>query len=340
MSVPSPVLDAFGFAAARVEAVSGGLINQTYCIKGDDGHSIAALQCLHPIFGAEVNTDIEAITDVLAAAGMVTPRLIRTRTGDACVNHGGDIWRSISWVEGRCFSKIPNAALARSAAELVGRFHLALDGLDYDFRFARSGVHDTDAHFTKLRAADDQSFPEASEACALREQIFAQAESLPALPSVPTLICHGDLKISNLLFDANGQGLCLIDLDTIGHQTMAYELGDALRSWANLGGEDLPNPRIDADIVKAVAVGYAAGAQGLGSTEEIASVITGLETICLELAARFCVDFYEDSYFGWDATRFENRRAHNAARAKSQLALCQSVASRRDELQSMWSRAF
>ncbi len=340
MRIPSQVLDAYGFAATRVEAVSGGLINQTYRINGDDGQPVAALQRLHPIFGAGVNHDLEAITAVLATAGMVTPRLWRTVDGQRCVEHDGHIWRSISWVDGTCFSRLPNMETARAGAFLVGRFHRALDGLDYQFKFTRSGVHDTQAHFARLRSAESKNFPEESKANDLRNQIFAQAASLPPIPPVPERICHGDLKISNLLFDNDGRGLCLIDLDTLGHQTIAYELGDALRSWGNLSGEDLATPQIDADVVQQVATGYAEGSQGLLSPAEISSVIVGLETICLELSARFCVDIYDDNYFGWDSTLYESRRAHNVLRASGQLALSRSVAALRQEVQALWSRAF
>ncbi len=340
MQVPKSVLDAYGFSADNVESVSGGLINQTYKVRGTDGTPLAALQRLHPIFSGEVNLDLEAITNVLAAVEMPTPRLVRTLANEAWTTHEGHVWRSISWVEGQCFSKLPSAAFAHAGAELVGRFHRALDGLDYQFRFTRSGVHDTAAHFAKLRAAGAENFPEASQANQLRNEIFAQADLLPPMPAVPTRICHGDLKISNILFDTEDNGLCLIDLDTLGQQTIAYELGDALRSWANLGGEDRDTTAISTEVVMETARGYAAGSRGLLSKDEIRSVIVGLETICLELAARFCVDVFADCYFGWDSTRHESRRAHNLVRAAGQLALSKSVAAQSSTLQSAWSSAF
>ena len=339
-SVPNTVLDAYGFSPDHTEAITVGLINTTYRVQGDDGTAIAALQRLHPIFGAEVNVDLEAITDALAAKGMVTPRLLRTRDGACWVMHEGHVWRSITWVDGRCYSKLPDTCLARAGAALVGSFHRALDGLDYEFCFTRSGVHDTPAHFAKLRAADDSNFSEADAAADLRSQILHQATLLPQMPDLPTRICHGDLKISNLLFDDNDQGLCLVDLDTMGQQTIAYELGDALRSWANLGGEDQGGACIDLDVVEEVATGYARGSRGLLSAREIGSVIIGLETICLELAARFCVDVFENCYFGWDSDRYQSRREHNLVRAAGQLALCQSVATNRDVLQARWTSPF
>ena len=59
--------------------------------------------------------------------------------------------------------------------------------------------------------------------------------------------------------------------------------------------------------------------------------MTGLETVCIELAARFAVDAFRDSYFGWDPSRFPTRRVHNLVRARGQLALGLAVRAARDE---------
>jgi Ser/Thr protein kinase RdoA (MazF antagonist) len=341
MSVPARVLEAFGFAGHSIEPVSGGLINATYSVKGGDRLPVAALQRLHPAFSAEVNIDIDAITSYLASQGLATPRLIKTRDGQHCYRDDASVWRALTWLDGRCYARIPDLKIAEAGAQLVGRFHRELHKLEYDFVFTRSGVHDTKAHLQKLRdATAEGGAPLFAEADQLRHTILQQVAELPTMPQLPSRICHGDLKISNLLYDASGGGLCLIDLDTMGKQTIAYELGDALRSWGNRSGEDTSTPSIDSEVVAATARGYALGSEGLLSDVELGSVIIGLETICLELAARFCVDIFEDAYFGWDSSRYGSRREHNMERAKGQLALCLSVASRRHELNEVWVGAF
>jgi aminoglycoside phosphotransferase (APT) family kinase protein len=98
----------------------------------------------------------------------------------------------------------------------------------------------------------------------LAETILAHARELAPLPALPPRLCHGDLKLNNILFagetpPASEQALCLIDLDTVGPMPLAYELGDAWRSWCNVSGEDTTAATIDLEIFRASFAGYASG---------------------------------------------------------------------------------
>jgi len=57
-----------------------------------------------------------------------------------------------------------------------------------------------------------------------------------------------------------------------------------------------------------------------------------VEVIALELAARFCTDALEETYFRWDQKKYPHACAHNLARTRSQLSLARSV---RDKLPDM-----
>jgi len=100
------------------------------------------------------------------------------------------------------------------------------------------------------------------------------------------------------------RGICLVDLDTLGLGTMAFELGDAMRSWCNPHGEDAGSVTFDLPIFAAAIRGFRAVADELVSADERTSIVVGLETVCVELAARFAVDVFRDEYFGWDPARF------------------------------------
>ncbi|MBA3465048.1 MAG: phosphotransferase [Deltaproteobacteria bacterium] len=323
------VAAAWGWDPAQLEPVTGGLINQTYSVR-DAGAPIAVLQRVHPIFAGEVNLDIDAVTAHLAAKGMVTPRLVRTLAGDAWLVHGGRVWRALTWIDGITVHAVPDASWAEAGGELLGRFHRAVADLRYDYKFARAGVHATAAHFARLAAY--VSVGGEDEWIDLGQEIAAEASALPELSVTAQRHCHGDLKISNVLFAASPlRGVCLVDLDTLGRSTIAFELGDAMRSWCNPRGEDAGGVRFDLPIFTAAIRGFRSVADALLTEDERTSIVIGAETVSLELAARFAVDVFRDEYFGWDTTRFPSRRAHNLVRARGQLALARAIRAARAE---------
>jgi Ser/Thr protein kinase RdoA (MazF antagonist) len=327
--VPAALRDAYGWEDAEVSPLAGGLINETFVVRVGAA-PVAVLQRLHPVFGATVNLDLDAVTRHLAGHGLVTPRLIPTRDGAAWVEDSGAVWRALTWIEGVTVQAVPDPSWATAAGELVGRFHRAVADLEHRYAFARAGVHDTAAHLAKLRAHVDA--PGDHEARALGGEILVAAEALPELPELPRRHCHGDLKISNVLFEASPlRAICLVDLDTLGLGTLAFELGDAMRSWCNPRGEDAASVGFDLAIFAAAIGGFRSVADPLVTRDERLSIVTGLETVCVELAARFTTDVFRDEYFGWDATRFPTRRAHNLVRARGQLALATAVRAARSE---------
>lgn len=337
VEIPEAVLAAYGFEGLDCAPLGGGLINDTFAVRRN-GEAVFVLQRLHPVFSGEVNLDLDAVTTHLADKGLVTPRLVPTRTGDAWFDTDDRPWRVITYVPGRCVERVTDPAQPESAGDLVGRFHRAVADLEHQYVHVRTGVHDTARHLDKLRrlrAGNGEGDH------ALADEVLAAAEELPAWDDLPQRHAHGDLKLSNVLFaETDWKALCLIDLDTCGLQTIPYELGDALRSWCNPRGEDVDAPSLDLDILERAMRGYARGAEGLLSPLEIEAIVPGLETICIELAARFAADVYEDSYFGWDPQRFGSRREHNVVRARGQLALGRSVSKKRTEAMDLVRSCF
>lgn len=317
-----------------------GLINLT--LRGRLGALEVVVQRLHPVFAGTVHHDIEAVTAHLAARSFTTPRLVPTADGRLWVDDDeGRPWRVLSYVAGGvAFDAVTTPALAHEAGKLVGGFHAALLDLEHDYVHVRPGVHDTAAHLAKLEAAllthhAHRLRPEVERAS---EALLGGRAELCDASALPLRHAHGDLKISNLLFDARGRGLCLVDLDTLGRMPLAFELGDALRSWCNRAREDA-DASFDPDILAAAVDGYASAAPALDPSE-VGSLVLGTRTIALELAARFLTDALEERYFGWDASRYPGRGEHQLARARGQLALAHALDARRSALEERVRAAF
>lgn len=339
--IPDSISTAYGIAGASVRRIPS-LINQTYVIEGSprapDG---LVLQRLHPVFGANVNEDIWAVTEHLAQRGVLTPRLIPALSGALWVDDGARPWRALSFVPGLTFHRARSAAQLRSAAELLSRFHAALADLTHTFVHERP-LHESARHFALLDEA--LKSPAASgdhEAQALGAEILRRAaRTRTDFSALPRRTCHGDPKLSNVLFhqDDPDRASCWIDLDTVSSGYLAYELGDALRSWSNPAGEDAAHVEVQLPLVEATLGGYVAGPAAAPSEAELSSVLDGLQTVSLELSSRFARDVIEDRYFGWDETRFGSRREHNLLRARGQLAVASSVERQLPELAAIVSR--
>lgn len=335
-------LAAYGAQPATVRPLGAGLINQTWEVTGSPrGHFV--LQRLHPVFRAEVNEDIDAVTGHLAARGEVTPRLLRTTAGTLWVQAGEAIWRALTWVDGVGLDRIEHAGQAAEAGAALARFHRAVGDLEHVFRSVRPGVHDTARHLANLRQAlvTHRHHPRFAAVEPLARRILVVAEELAALPDVEERIVHGDPKLNNILFTRDRtRAICLIDLDTLSRMPLPLELGDALRSWCNPAGEDRERSWFSLELFAAGVAGYARGAAGWITAAEWRGIVGATETIYVELAARFCADALNESYFGWNPQAFPTRSEHNQVRAESQLQAARSLAGQRAEAEAVVQAAF
>ena len=328
------ILAAWGLSPGSVEPLGTGLINRTFLAR-DAGGTPFVLQQVNPMFAPEVQEDIEAVTAHLALRGLPTPRLLRTRDGRLCIPAAGGAWRVMSHMPGRVLDAVESPAQAAAAGKLLARFHRALDDLEHAFRHRRPPVHEPARHLAALGAALEAhpTHRLRPAAGAVAEEIFAAAAALPPLPSTPARVVHGDPKISNLVFEERrDEALCMLDLDTLGEMALPFELGDAMRSWCSVSSEDDPAGRFCAERFAAAFRGYAREASGWWLREERDAVLPATAAIQVELAARFCADSLNESYFGWNPAAFPSRGEHNLARARGQLALHRSLLAQRDTL--------
>ena len=147
---------------------------------------------------------------------------------------------------------------------------------------------------------------------------------------------HGEWVKRNVLFAGERSpsseiAVCLIDLDTVGPMSLAFELGDAWRSWCNRSGEDSPQAHVDLEVMRASLEGYGEGIGHPLSAIERRALLGAVEWISLELAARFLSDALDESYFGWNSRWYPTRGEHNLVRARGQFALHEAFLKTRQE---------
>ena len=71
-------------------------------------------------------------------------------------------------------------------------------------------------------------------------------------------VTHHDTKISNVLFDKNGKGICVIDLDTVMPGYFISDVGDMMRTYLSPVSEEeteFEKIEIRDDFYKAIVEG-------------------------------------------------------------------------------------
>ncbi|MEE9252059.1 MAG: phosphotransferase [Thermodesulfobacteriota bacterium] len=336
LSVDDIVSVAWMFDIGKVVDISrygGGRINETFLVQtlagpGEkkDEHNYV-LQKLHRIFSPLVLTDMDVITNRLEAAGLSTPKLVRTLTEELGITLDGSCWRMLTYIPGMTCEKGITARMAKEAASLVGRFHNALYGLDYEFLHKIPGFHDTEAIMTGLdkTACAYRGTEKYSALFPLAERVLAEYQNMEkSLQKLPDRVIHGDLKLNNVRFDESGQeAVCLLDLDTLGRDKVVIDIGDAVRSWCGSSedGEEgckEEGSRFDLGIFQSMMEGYIPEAAFL-SGDEKAAISEGVATVTLELSARFITDAFEETYFTLDRERYPSLYEQNRAKATAQM---------------------
>jgi Ser/Thr protein kinase RdoA (MazF antagonist) len=141
--------------------------------------------------------------------------------------------------------------------------------------------------------------------------------------TIPTRVSHNDTKINNILFDKNGEVLCVIDLDTVLNSTVLNDFGDAIRFYTNTGKEDdtnLDHVSMDMEIFTAFAKGYLEEAGSFLTEKEIEYLPFSAKYITYEQVLRFLMDYIDgDNYY---KTKSED---HNLVRTRAQYKLLTSI---------------
>jgi Ser/Thr protein kinase RdoA (MazF antagonist) len=148
--------------------------------------------------------------------------------------------------------------------------------------------------------------------------------------TIPTRVSHNDTKINNILFDKNGEVLCVIDLDTVLNSTVLNDFGDAIRFYTNTGKEDdenLDNVTMDMEIFRAFTKGYLEEAASFLTEKELEYLAFSAKYITYEQVLRFLMDYIDgDNYY---KTKSED---HNLVRTRAQYKLLTDIEEKFDAM--------
>src|SRR5260221_2016882 len=166
--------------------------------------------------------------------------------------------------------------------------------------------------------------------------IVKQYEAICADPGFRRRVTHHDTKISNVLFDQKGQGLCVIDLDTVMPGYFISDVGDMFRTYLSPVTEEesqVSRIKVREPFFEAIVRGYLNEMNGVLTPIEKETFTYAGEFMLYMQALRFLTDnLNDDVYYG---SRYEG---HNYVRARNQITLLQRYQEQSAQLKTIVSR--
>lgn len=268
-------------------------------------------------------------------------RVIRPRSGRPYYSdRDGGAWRVYPFVEDTvCYQTAETPALFAASGRAFGRFQRLLQ--DYPAQTLHETIprfHDTEDRLAKLKAA--AAADRLGRAAECREEISfileREADCSVALQALrdgvlPLRVTHNDTKLNNVLMDsASGEGVCIIDLDTVMPGLAINDFGDSIRFGANHSAEDetdLSKVNLDLSLFETYTQAFLEGAGGTLTEKEIEYLPWGAKLMTLECGIRFLTDYLEgDVYF------HISREKQNLDRCRTQCKLVRDMEAHWGEL--------
>lgn len=231
---------------------------------------------------------------------------------------------------------------AFEAATQFGRFTRLLSDIDTaELKITIPHFHDLSLRYQQfITAIEDGNKKRIKEASELIQSlksfgcIVKEFETIKNNKEFKIRVTHHDTKISNVLFDANGNGLCVIDLDTVMPGYFISDVGDMMRTYLSSTSEeisDFSKIEVRDAFYKAIVRGY---------YNEMKNELTGIEKkyffysgkfMIYMQALRFLTDFLnDDAYYGVVYPE------QNFVRARNQFVLLQKMVEKEPEIADIY----
>jgi Ser/Thr protein kinase RdoA (MazF antagonist) len=331
--------------SASVKPYGSGLINNTWLISENENDLI--LQRInHNVFKQpfDIASNIRLIGEYLKAQHpdylFISPR--KTIAGDEMIfikDQG--YFRLFPFVKNsHTTDVVVSPSQAYEAAKQFGRFTSLLSTFPVDnLKITLPDFHNLPLRYAQFETAIKDGNKERIKQSSVlisffkgQNEIVSISEQISKNPGFKKRVTHHDSKISNVLFDDNDQGLCVIDLDTVMPGYFISDFGDMMRTYLSPVSEeekDLSKIEIRDEYFKAIADGYLSEmGNELSEVEKKYLVYAGKFMIYMQ-ALRFLTDHLNnDVYYG------EKYEGHNFIRANNQATLLKTIIEKEKILQN------
>lgn len=314
-----------------VQQFGDGLINHTWKVSSDNKNYI--LQKVNSdVFKqpAAIDENLSLLRDYLKKENpdylFVSPTM--TKSGETLIHNDAGYYRLFPFVEGSVsLNTLTKKEEAYEAAKQFGKFSKLLDGFNVGIlNITIPDFHNLTLRYEQFQAACKEASAdrigkamESTNFINDHKDLVGIYQAILANNDIPLRVIHHDTKISNVLFDHQGKGACVIDLDTVMPGYFISDVGDMMRTYLSAVSEeetDFTKISIRKDFFKAIYDGYMGEMKDVLSEAEKPYFIYAGKFIIYMQAIRFLTDYLQnDAYYG---AKYED---HNLNRAINQLTL-------------------
>ncbi len=338
-------------AVTEVKPLGNGLINTTYKVVTEGAAPDYVLQNVNTAIFPDMDmlmANIVAVTNHIRAKyeaeGVAdierkVLRFVPAKDGKYYHFDGEKHWRVMVFIPDTISQSGVTPESSYIVGETFGNFQAMLADIPVQLGETIKDFHNMEFRLQQLReAVAENKAGRLAEVQWLVDELEKRAEEmckgerLHREGKLPKRICHCDTKVDNILFDKDGNVLCVIDLDTVMPNYVFSDFGDFLRSAANTGKEDdkeLDNVNFNMEIFKAFAKGYVKSARVFLTPVEIENLPYAATLFPYMQTVRFLADYINgDTYY---KTQYAD---HNLVRSKAQFKLLQSAEAHLAEMQA------
>ena len=256
------------------------------------------------------------------------------------ITEDGNYWRAFNFIDGAStYQIVENPKHFYTCGKALGKFQKQLSD------FPVSDLYETipDFHNTAKRYRDFLEAVNEDKANRVKDIgseidfIMSREKETSILVDMidsnelPLRVTHNDTKFNNIMIDDNtGEGVAVIDLDTVMPGLALYDFGDSIRSGATTALEDevdLSKVNFDIGLFEQFTKGFLEEVGECFTENEIKYLAFSAKLITFECGMRFLTDYINgDTYFKIQ------RENHNLDRARNQFKLVSDMEEQMEEM--------